>query len=831
MKHNRINNRDIPLLHVSPLTSAIRKGLVYGSAIAISSTLTATPALAQTSSRDEPAKAQESSLVDATNSGHILEEIIVTAARREVSILDASYAISAISGKDIQRNGIQDLSDLVRVIPGIAYLDQGPRVANNNNYIVIRGLNATNQSGNADTPFLAQPAVSTYFGDIPIFANFQMADLNRVEVLRGPQATLYGSGSLGGTLRLIPNKPDTTETTFEVSADLSATSHSGEPSYDFSAVWNQPLNESSALRFAAGSRHLGGFIDAVARVDPDSNGFPIPTGPTTWLEKPRQKDVNDSTEWYFRAMGSYIVSENTDILLTWQHQDLDADNRQAQSTGFALSDIDEKYVHRVTYEEPLASDMDLFAIDIGINLGFATLSSSSSYTRSDTEWIRDATGLYQNAFYWYTNYYFPYTTTLTTGDSGQEIFAQELRLVSNSTDSNWDYVAGLYYLDQDFVVDELQFIPGLSDFIANDPFTFAVVVPPTDVTWIADRDWNFTELAAFGELTYHISDRWQVTGGARVFRQTYDQLFVFQSPFCPSLYYAPATCGDPGGNGITTTTQLSKNITDSIFKANTSYDITDHSKVYFSFSQGFRHGGANAVPTTGPFPEEEGVYEDYDSDKANNWEIGYKGSVLDGRVSFSLSAFYIDWKNTQFDAFTERFAFSAVANGPDAISKGIEAELSGLLTDNWTYKLGYNFTRSEWDVDGAVGAQPLFKGDQLPGVPKHMASFSTDYYLPVSFGGEQLWVADFHMDAFYRSSATTSPNIIWGNFEVLDDFSVWNIAIDLQGKKWSLRAYIDNVFSEVGITGGELESDYLSYAFRFVQRPRTTGLRMKYKFK
>ena len=488
-------------------------------------------------------------------------------------------------------------------------------------------------------------------------------------------------------------------------------------------------------------------------------------------------------------------------------------------------------MQRVPYEEPLESDMDLFAIDIGINLGFATLSSSSSYTRSDAEWTRDATGLYQNAFYWYTNYYYPYTTVLSTGDSGQKIFAEELRLVSNSTDSNWDYVAGLYYLDQDFFVDELQIIPGLGDFIGNDPFTFAVLVPPTDVTWDADRTWEFTELAAFGEVTYHLNDRWQVTGGARVFRQSYDQSFVFQSPFCPSLYYAPATCGDPGGNGITTTTQLSKNITDAIFKVNTSYEVTDHSKIYFSFSQGFRHGGANAVPTTGPFPEAEGVYDDYDDDKANNWEIGYKGSALDGRVLYSLSAFYIDWQNTQFDAFTERFAFSAVANGPDAISKGIEVELSGLLTDNWTYKLGYNLTRSEWDVDGAVGIQPLFEGDQLPGVPKHMASFSTDYYLPVSFGGEQLGVADFHIDAFYRSSATTSPNINWGNFEVLDDFSIWNVAVGLKGEKWGLRAYIDNVFSETGITGGELESAYLSYAYRFVQRPRTTGLQVQYKFK
>jgi outer membrane receptor protein involved in Fe transport len=215
MKSRRIDNRDIPLLQLSPLTRAIRKGLTYGSVIAVSSTLATAPAVAQDSGQEDEGR-----------SGYDIEEVIVTATRRETTIFDVPYAISAISGKDIRRAGVQDLSDLVRLVPGIAYLEQGPRVANNNNYIILRGLNATSQSGAADTPFLAQPAVSTYFGNIPIFANFQTADLNRVEVLRGPQGTLYGSGSLGGTLRFIPNTPDPSETTFEAWAELSSTDSS-----------------------------------------------------------------------------------------------------------------------------------------------------------------------------------------------------------------------------------------------------------------------------------------------------------------------------------------------------------------------------------------------------------------------------------------------------------------------------------------------------------------------------------------------------------------------------------------------------------------------------
>ena len=819
MNRERIDNPDISLLHLSPLTKAVRRGLVCGSVLAVSSTLAATPALAQT-------PAQEGSRVDEASRGSEIEAVIVTATRRESSILDVPYAISAISGKDIQRAGVQDLSDLVRVVPGIAYLEQGPRVANNNNYIILRGLNATSQSGAGDTPFLAQPAVSTYFGSIPIFANFQTADLNRVEVLRGPQGTLYGSGSLGGTLRFIPNTPDVTETTVETWAEMSSTSHSSELSYDLSAVWNQPLSKTSALRFAAGRRDLGGFIDYGDRVQPDANGFPIPNGASTWETKPRQQDGNDSTDWYFRAMGSFDVTENANILLTWQHQELDVANRQSHSFEFGSAGVNEKYVQSIPYEEPMQSDMDLFGMDIEVNLGFATLSSSTSYTTSEAKWARDATGLYQTAFYWYTNYYYPYTTNISVGDSGQDIIAQEFRLVSDSTDSKWDWVVGLYYMEQDFFVNEVQTIPGLTNYIVNFNRASVAVLPTTDVVYPAERDWNFTDKAAFGELTYNINERWQVTGGARIFEQKFDQLFVFHAPFCPSFYLPPVslTCGD--GDTVTTTTQLEESISDQIFKFNTSYDISDHNKVYFTWSEGFRHGGANAVPTQGPYPEQPGIYEAYDPDKATNWEIGLKGSAGEGKMSYTLAAFHIDWNKTQFDTFTEDFAFSAVVNGTDAVANGIELELAGLLTDNWTYTLGYNYTESEWDANGFVGSSPLLKGEQLPGVPKQMATLSSDYHWPVDMGDFY-----FHVDAFYRSSAVTAPNISWGNYEDLDGFSIWNFSVGLEKKKWGARVFLDNAFDELGITGGELEDSYLNYAYHFVQRPRTLGAQLRYKFK
>jgi len=815
MNREHRESKTLPLQQLSPVTKAVRTALLYGSVAVLSSAPIASSVLAQESGADD----------DERRGNFALEEIVVTATRRESSVFDVPYSISVMSGEQMTRAGVQDLSDLVRSVSGIGYLEQGPRVANNNNYIILRGLNATSQSGAADTPFLAEPVVSTYFGNTPVFANFQTADMNRVEVLRGPQGTLYGSGSLGGTLRFIPNMPSTDGTSFEVAAELASTSHSDEMSYDTSLIFNQPISDTAALRFVAGYRHLGGFIDYDGRVEPDANGYPVPNGPSSWETKPRQEDDNDSTDWFTRVMASFDVSEDANILFTWQHQSLDVDNRQSHSFEFESAGIDDKYVQLIPYDEPLESEMDMLAMDIEVDLGFATLSSSTSYTTSEAEWARDATGLYQTAFYWYTNYYYPYATNLSVGTSEQDIVAQELRLVSNS-DSALEWVAGLYYVKQDFGVDEVQTMPGLADYIANDPFTFAVVVPETDVTYPAEREWTFKDLAAFGELTYHISDTWQITGGIRVFNQKFDQLFVFHAPFCPSFYYAPATCGDPGGDGITTTTTLEEDVSDSIFKLNTTVDISDNSKIYFTWSQGFRHGGANAVPTQGPWPEPEGIYEGYVPDEATNIEVGLKGSTSGGNLSYTLAAFSIDWENTQFDTFTAINSYSAVVNGTDAVATGVELELAGRFTDNWTYNLGLNYTQSEWDKDGSVGDSPIVKGTQLPGVPTEMGTFATDYYFSTGMGDSY-----FHLDAFYRGSTESAPNDSWGNYEKLDGFSIVNVSLGLQTESWDGRVFVDNVGNELGVTGGQLEGGYLNYAYHFVQRPRTAGVKLTYRFK
>jgi outer membrane receptor protein involved in Fe transport len=181
----------------------------------------------------------------------LMEEVIVTATRRSQSTMDVPYNISAISAESLERTGVIDFSKLVQMVPGLAYIDQGPRDAGINSTLIMRGLNADPGIG-SDVISLAAPTVSTYVDETPLFVNLHLYDLARVEVLRGPQGTLYGSGSLGGTIRYIHEKPDLTELSAQIDTRLSRTENAGGENYDLAAVVNIPVTDSFALRIAGG---------------------------------------------------------------------------------------------------------------------------------------------------------------------------------------------------------------------------------------------------------------------------------------------------------------------------------------------------------------------------------------------------------------------------------------------------------------------------------------------------------------------------------------------------------------------------------------------------
>ena len=197
----------------------------------------------------------------------LLEEIIVTAARRDQTVQEIPYNINVLTDEQLAQTGVSDSVNMVRLIPGLTMIDQGPRVSGNRNTYNIRGMNVDASNNNDDNPSISQATVSTYLGEVPVYFPMKLVDLQRIEVLRGPQGTLYGAGSVGGTIRFIPKKPSTESSTVEVRGELSQTDGAGDPSYDLSITGNFPISDRAAFRATVGHEYLSGFIDAIGLIE------------------------------------------------------------------------------------------------------------------------------------------------------------------------------------------------------------------------------------------------------------------------------------------------------------------------------------------------------------------------------------------------------------------------------------------------------------------------------------------------------------------------------------------------------------------------------------
>lgn len=805
---------------MSDLRNAIKLAIYAGSA-------------ASTAAVTQPAFAQDA-----------LEEITVTATRREQSITDVPYNISAVTGETIANAGVTNMADLMRQVPGVTFLDTGARGNSVNSSIVLRGVNLNSSSAGAAVPNTAVPAVSTYLNDTPTFVNLKLLDINRVEVLRGPQGTLYGSGSLAGTVRFIFNDPDYENTTFSANASIESLGESDDNTYSVEAVANFPIGDHAAFRIAAAYEDIGGIVDAHNIYVTDNNGQPVLQDPNDTFLSPGVtqsiEDYDTSEMAAFRATYKTDLSDTADLTLSWHHQDLESSGDNFRDQG------SDAYVFS---QNARVNTMDLTAdaaaLEVEADLGFATLTSSTSYANVDYDSRRDLTylALFLDSIdapdvgitpcFFYGCYprqlldaFEPTTRTDKT---------QEFRLVSN-TDGNVDWIVGLYYNENEVENQQLDISQGYAEW-ASDPawldilggITLAQLLPyygvsdPTtvDSQFFQHRQADFTDTALFGEVTYHVSDRWQITGGARFYSQEYDLAFYQEFSNCGAF------CSQDEMNPLGLVDLRSKTDDDDVlWKFNTSFDVTDEANVYFNFSQGFRRGGANGafVSTLLGIPESALTYG---SDSGDNYEIGIKGTLA-GTTRYTLAYYVLDWKNAQIDEFEPNTGIQIVTNLAEARTQGLEAELAGNVGDNFAYSLGYNYTKAEVSQTDQPYpfAAPVVDGTPLPGTAENQVNAAGDYYFPLA-GGRQIRL---HADAFYRSSA---PNALLGVGEPADDlpsFTLVNASINLESDNgWSVGLFGRNIFDERNAMFARGRPDF-AYLFDAAARPRSYGIRASWRF-
>ncbi|HEY2659869.1 MAG TPA: TonB-dependent receptor [Caulobacteraceae bacterium] len=773
-------------------------------------------------------------------------EIIVTATRRNENVLKIPYNISALSGDALTRSGVADLASLRNSVPGLTAADYGDRAGNINNNFIIRGVNTNDIGvGESEFPNLGGATVSNYIDDTPMFANLKLTDIARVEVLRGPQGTLFGADSVGGTIRTIHNKPDPSRFDYFIDASASGTDHADKPNDSVDLMLNLPITDRAALRINGGYDRNAGFINADNAVVYDKNGAfllltaqPLLANPADPLNSgfvtTHLHGINSSKTWYLRADGLWKVTDNFSAELSYQHQN-------DQSNGFSFEAPGADYVtHRRIPLNPADTNTDLGALTLTADFGFGTVTSSSSYYNVGADDMYDNSALDVKYPYYYGSY--PRVTTTNYDFNRDSAFTQEVRLVSPKGE-HFDYVAGVYYQDRRTQAYSVETVPGLAAWSALDGSgpegvgawadwlvsyyggTRPGSLTPADLTYDFKRDVHFIDVAGFGEATWHITPALRITGGARVFQETFNQTTI-QHIYGAGTTFGSDSLGASAGTGAKTSTS-------EIFKANMSYDLGPHTLTYFTFSQGYRAGGANAYPEGTCNFCDSAALATFGSDKADNFELGVKGLL--GGLRYSAALYDIEWSNIQLEVSAVS-GTPVIINGGTARSYGAELEGQYKLSPDVTVSGGYSYTDAaltqNFSVDG--GAYFGTAGTLLPGVSHHQVNFAIDY-TPTVFGDHEV---DLHLDGSYRSSFNNQIETSLDNFRHISGYSLFNAYVQTQiTPKLQVQLFARNLFNAKGISaasslessGGASDPAYLLYhsfeASEFVSRPLTVGLR------
>ncbi len=771
----------------------------------------------------------------------VLEEVVVTATRHSANAQDIPLSITAITGASLEAAGITNISELAHSMAGVNVTDKGPFGGVNGSTLIIRGMNSDSTSGEfIQSSPIVQP-VATYVDDTPLFVNLRLQDLDRVEILRGPQGTLYGSGSLGGTVRFVQNAPDPTGFDAKVDAGLSSTSHTHALNEDVNGILNLPVTDTFALRVNAGYTKEAGFINQPNLYALDSNGVPIPAQPGNLLSPPVTYSKEGTNSYAYDTVRVAALWKPNDAFhaqLSYYHQLSTADGYPYAAPLYGVNALSSTDLVRAAANDKV----DVVALALAYDMGFATLTSNTSWARNQSTASGDVTSLY-DFFPFYASFYGQNPRALVVGDQGYDdkSWAQEIRLASNAGGST-EWVAGLFYKRETTNIREHDFYPGYFDYFnACVPVYGAsngdAVTPSQcglgeaytpggtnlidgipilkDQAYIGDFETRFTDLAAFGEYTWHVSSNWSLTGGGRLFRQT-----VSQSQQTGLLFDGPAFIANESQSAAWNK---------ATWKFNASYQLDPKNLVYATWSQGFRRGAVNALPPNevGGYVTPPGLFK-VEPDTADNYEIGIKGTI-DGRLRYSAAIYDIQWHNVQEGGFLTPLVLPGAINVGDATSRGFETELYYLVTNHFTAQLDYTYDQtkltslSPLDRVG-LSVQPPAVGSPLPGTPKNTAAATLEYG-HVAFAGGELRAS---VNARYQSSmlpalSATIPSV--------SGYTMVGALIGYSRAHWRATLYGNNLTNQLGINSYTDPFNYGANYQAIVSTPRTLGITVGYSFK
>ncbi len=737
-----------------------------------------------------------------------VDELIVTATRRDATVQDVPINIAAVGGMEIQKQGLNDLSELANFIPGVHLVDQGGRTSDR---IIVRGLNV---DALAQTDTLGNNAggtVSTYLGEIPIYIDLKLNDMERVEFLLGPQGTLYGAGTMGGAIRYIPNRPQFDEALFEVRSDIYQYSEADDLSTDLGVTFNFPISDTFAVRGSFDRLSDSGFVDYdfVVR-QPGITNPDIVTRGAPGYDLLQYPDANDENTVSGRLAFRWQPNDRFDANLTYYYQDMESGARTISAHRGTIP-VD-RYVSTLRYLEPNERENQLLALEMTADLGFAELTSASGYARYKERGQRDQTNLLITLEYSYEA--FPSFSAFTLEDQKDETFTQEVRLVSKG-DGPLSWIIGGFYNHLESDGFSKEFTPNF-DLYALNVWGVPGVARPDSLEYYSANQTELTEAAAFGEISYQISEAWQVTGGLRYY--SYD-LKTRDATDLPLLFTTIAPDGRGPNETVLNFEDDGQEDDGFLFKFNTSYEFNDDLMAYFTVSQGYRIGGGNGIA---PCPEPLGNFQNVCAlpdelastpDKTINWELGAKTQWFDKRLTLNGAVYYIEWKDPQLLSATVNGSGTITKNGEGAEATGVELSFNALVTDNLSVRGSYAFTKAELtdrapalvstiadpNLPLPPGGSPFGTvlvdgeaGDRLPGSPEHQASLVVNYERPLENG------MTFGVNYGVRAISDVFTRVgNRGGAITLDGYAMHNLSASLsQENDWSITLYAENLFDK-----------------------------------
>lgn len=750
-----------------------------------------------------------------------LEEIVVTANKLNAQrVLDIPASIQAISGDSLQAQGASGIMSIAGQVPGLSIQDLGP----GDKKYVIRGINST---GDATT--------GVYYGEAVISgsnaddgggfeSDVRLYDMNRVEVLRGPQGTLYGASSMSGTIRFVPNSPDLNNLGGYLTMEGSQTSHASG-NYNINGEVNLPIIDGVlAVRLVGWKLYDSGYIDQT-RVGAGVTGITnIGTAAAPNFQTlPVKgigfvKGVNDDDVGGGRAIVRFHPTDELtiDANYTSQTETSGGSSRYTPAGVAAFSGGPIPAIQGCDLcntdvtQSPWSDNLKVFGLTVEYKTAIGTVTGTTNQYNRTTDFTFDSTPVL-------VSFDVPVPAE-TLEPRTRKVNASELRFAS---DLNFpvNFVAGVYreHETQDLAV---QVIATGGNGLVTGPFSTstaddALDFPGVGNTFFGRTDQRSdTQYAGFGEATWKITDAWTAVAGLRYFTETLNGVQTQTHPFG----------GFPGAPNLVPINDPEQTFNKVTWKINSSYKFSEEVLAYGTVSTGFRSGGLNAVSE--PF---EPIPAAYSPDSLTNYELGAKGRLFGGMFDYQADIYVINWNNIQVQETTADGAFVYLGNAGTARVKGVEFE----FTAHPFQYLSASFAGSYQDAYLTEGASPAQyalnptlgrTGDSIPNVPKFQFNLGANYTAPISGTWEGMVAADVtyrgSVNAYFASN--TQFNL------PLDSYTLLNLRAGVINGPWSVTAFARNLTdkrAEVSAINSSQDPNAL-----LTVRPRTIGVTLTRKF-